>query len=244
LEVSALFDQLLYEYSYLSLFGLAFAYFLLLYFLLAPGCLAVCRLLARNNWLQKIDPGALRNKQVQYEIWHSLQSIVVFGFSILPIIFFIRNGQIQLLPDSTINIVWSLIALSLWNEVHFFLIHRLMHLPFFMQHVHYVHHRSKIPTVYTVYSFHWLEALLLSTVPLTILLLVPLSIVAVFTFPIVSLLFNLAAHCNYRVGEGKGGDWRFFATTHHSHHRKGRGSFGFVLPYLDRLFQTKNTKKP
>jgi hypothetical protein len=54
-----------------------------------------------------------------------------------------------------------------------------MHQKFMMKQIHYIHHKSNIPTVYSVFSFHWIEALLLSTVPITIIPLIPFSIVAV-----------------------------------------------------------------
>ncbi|MCC5938479.1 MAG: sterol desaturase family protein [Lunatimonas sp.] len=172
---------------------------------------------------------------------HSLKSIVIFGFSSLPIIYLIRMDFIYLLPNTWINILWGLILLTLWNEVHFYVIHRIMHLKPMMQHIHYIHHRSTVPTVYSVYSFHWLEAFLLSTVPLTIVPFIPMPIVAVFLYPTVSILLNFAGHCNYRFGTGRGNSWRLFGTAHHEHHSKGRKNYGFALNLLDKLF-SKPTK--
>ncbi len=130
--------------------------------------------------------------------------------------------------------------LTLWNEVHFFVVHRLMHFDFFMRHIHFIHHKSRIPTVYSVYSFHWFEAFLLSTVPLTILPFIPFSIVAVFIYPFVSILLNFAGHCNYRFGNGKRDQWLNFGTAHNTHHTKGRKNYGFALNFLDKLFSRLN----
>ena len=144
-------------------------------------------------------------------------------------------GVVTLLPDTVFNILSGIVILSLWNEVHFFIVHRIMHLPFFMKNVHYIHHRSKVSTVYAVYSFHWFEAFLLSTVPLTIMPFIPFSPFAIFLYPLASVLLNYSGHCNYRFGKGNGKSWIFFGTHHNQHHFKGRKNYGFALNFLDRL---------
>ncbi|MFK7810608.1 MAG: sterol desaturase family protein, partial [Saprospiraceae bacterium] len=170
------------------------------------------------------------------EIKYSLQSIFLFGFSVLPIIYLIRSGHISLLENSPRNIVIGLLILNLWNEVHFFIVHRIMHLPFFMKRVHYIHHRSRVPTVYSVYCFHWLEATLLSTVPLIIALFVAFAPLAIAIYPLTSILLNFAGHCNYRFGNGTGSAWTLFGTNHNAHHAKGKQNFGFAIDLLDRLY--------
>ena len=230
-------ENVLYEYSYPVLFGFALGYFGLLYFGLAPLFLWICRFLERSNLLHTIEPKEVKPAQIAYEIKHSVQSIFVFGLSIIPVIYLVRRGAVSLLPDTPPMVLIGVIILSLWNEVHFFLVHRLMHSRFFMRHVHFVHHRSKIPTVFSVYSFHWAEAWLLSTVPLTIVPFIPFSIVAVFLYPLASVLINYAGHCNYRFGQGDGEHWLLLGTYHHQHHSKGRKNYGFALRFLDKLLE-------
>ncbi|WP_371735312.1 sterol desaturase family protein [Zobellia sp. B3R18] len=115
-----------------------------------------------------------------------------------------------------------------------------MHQKFMMRHVHFVHHKSRIPTVYSVFSFHWVEALLLSTVPVTIAPFVPFSIIAIFIYPLISILLNFAGHCNYRFGSGKGKGWKLFGTHHNEHHSRGRQNYGFALHLLDKIFSRHN----
>lgn len=230
--------QVLYEYTYPVLYLLTFVYFFFLYFVVGFLFLQVCRFLERRGIVHRIAEGATI---VRYEIMHSLQSIAVFGFSSLPVIFLIRTGTISISENALFNVIVGLVVLNLWNEIHFFAIHRLMHIPFFMKRVHVVHHRSKIPTVFSVYSFHWFEALLLSTVPLSIAPFVPLAPLAIFLYPLCSILLNFAGHCNYRFGEGEGKSWKYFAVTHNQHHRRGLRNYGFVLNFLDKLFNTRSS---
>ncbi|WP_234363994.1 sterol desaturase family protein [Lunatibacter salilacus] len=234
--MEALLERILYQYTYLALFGLAVAYFAILYFGVGALFLQACRFLESRNFLHKISEREIPKEQLTFEIKHSVQSILIFGLSVLPIIYLVRIDVIQLLPNIWFYVLMGLVILTLWNEVHFYVVHRMLHHKFMMQHVHYIHHKSTIPTVYAVYSFHWLEAALLSTIPLTIVPFIPFSMVAVFIYPTVSILLNFAGHCNYRFGDGKGDSWRLFGTAHNEHHTKGRRNYGFALNFLDKLF--------
>lgn len=226
--------------SYVQLYGLSFGYFLFLYFVVGTFFLSICKFLEGKKVLHKIESKEVQKEQVAFEIKHSIKSIVVFGFSIIPIIYLVRVGVIELLPNTWFNVLLGVTILTLWNEVHFYIVHRIMHQKYLMKHIHIIHHKSYIPTIYSVYSFHWVEALLLSTVPLTIVPFIPFSLLAVFIYPLVSILLNFAGHCNYRFADGKGTSWRLFGTYHNEHHSRGRKNYGFVLNFLDRLFSKNN----
>ena len=233
--IQGFIDNILYQYSYIQLYGLVFLYFVILYFGFAPLFQQACKFLHRKGLLEVISKQEVTPKQVRFEILHSLKSVIIFGFSGIPLIFLIRHEIIDLVPDTPLNILTGLIILVIWNEIHFFIVHRLMHLPYFMKRVHYVHHRSRVPTVYSVYSFHWFEALLLSTVPVTIALIIPLSATAIFIFPLVSILLNYAGHCNYRFWSGKAPGFLAFGTNHNHHHSRAKRNYGFASGLLDRI---------
>ena len=211
-----------------------------LYFGIGSVFFGVCKKLEHLNLIQKIKKKKVKKSQILFEIKHSMKSIVIFGFSVIPVIYLVRVGVIKLLPNTFFNVVIGLIVLTLWNEVHFYIVHRLMHQKFMMKHVHFIHHKSAIPTLSSVYSFHWFEALLLSTIPLTIVPFIPFSIVAVFIYPFVSILLNFAGHSNYRFGDGKGNGRLLFGTHHNDHHTKGKKNYGFALDFLDKLFSKHN----
>lgn len=233
--VRELVNSILFEYSYIQLYGLVFLYFAFLYFALAPAFLYVCKYLGDRKILHKITDRVVPEKQIRFEMLHSLKSIFIFGFSAFPVIYLVRMNAIVLAPDTPLNIFIGVLVLTVWNEIHFFVVHRTMHIPFFMKHVHSVHHKSITPTVYSVYSFHWFEALLLSTVPLTLVIFMPLAPIAIFIYPLASILLNYAGHCNYRFGKGKGADWKLFGTNHNAHHAKFTKNYGFASNLLDKL---------
>lgn len=234
-------EAILYHDSYLTLFLLSFVYFFFLYFGIAPLFNAVCKQLHKHNILQKIVSRAISTNQFYAEIKHSLLSIIIFGFSIIPVIYLIRIGYVTLLPNTWLHVITGLLILNVWNEFHFFVVHRIMHLPFFMKNVHYVHHQSKVPTVYSVYSFHWLEAFLLSTVPITILPFLDFSFLAIAIYPLVSILINYSGHCNYRFGNGTGKAWQLFGTLHNQHHFQNKKNHGFVLQIFDHILAKLNS---
>jgi Delta7-sterol 5-desaturase len=238
--LNSFIENFLNNYSYGSLYGLTFGYFLFLYFGIGSLFLYVCKKLEYKNILHKIEDREVKQQQIYFEIKHAIKSIVIFGFSIMPVIYLIRIDLVELLPNSWQNIVIGLIILTLWNEVHFYIVHRILHQKFMMKHIHYIHHKSNTPTVYSVFSFHWIEALLLSTVPITIIPFIPFSIGAVMTYPLVSILLNFAGHCNYRFGKGNLSSWKLLGTHHNEHHSRGRKNYGFALNLLDKLFSKQN----
>ena len=120
-------EQVFYTYSYPILFVLSFGYFLVLYFGLGPLFLWVCKFLERRNLLHKILNQPVSKSQIQFEVKHSLKSIFVFGFSLIPVAFVIRAGFVEVLPDNVFNVLVGVLILSLWNEVHFYIVHRIMH---------------------------------------------------------------------------------------------------------------------
>lgn len=235
-------DVIVWQLTYWQLFLLVTGYFLILYFGLAPLFLRVCQYLQGRGMLRIIVDRAVPASQIRREQWHSLKSIVVFGLSALPVVYLIRNEMVVLLENTLLNVLVGVVLLTVWNEVHFFAVHRLMHLPFFMRRVHFVHHQSHVPTVYSVYSFHWLEAILLSTVPLTFIGWVPIAPLAIFLFPSVSVLLNYAGHCNYRFGSRAEDSWWLLGTRHNDHHARGRKNYGFALPWLDKLYAKFNRR--
>jgi sterol desaturase/sphingolipid hydroxylase (fatty acid hydroxylase superfamily) len=109
-----------------------------------------------------------------------------------------------------------------------------------MRHVHYVHHRSSVPTPFSTYAFHWVEAAMLSSVMILLLMVWDLGIGTVLLFPVVSLLLNNIGHMNYAVFPKATSDQLPSACLRHTlHHTRVRGNYGFYLPWLDQVLRTR-----
>ena len=181
---------------------------------------------------QLIEPRALAPGQVQNEIRHSLVSIGIFtGYGVVMVAAERHDWVTMDWSPSLPSIGVNLIVLIIWNEIHFYACHRLLHTRWLYRRVHVVHHRSVVPTPFTTFSFHWVEATMLSSVMLLLLCVWPLDIVTVSLFPAISLIANSIGHMNYAVFPRKRPSELFAAcqrhTAHHAMERQLR-----VLPSL------------
>jgi sterol desaturase/sphingolipid hydroxylase (fatty acid hydroxylase superfamily) len=233
---------IVYQAPYILLIFLISFYFLILYFggifLFNKGI----AWLEQRKWLHRITNQSVTPVQIRFEIKHSVVSMFLFGISGAILIALVRAQIFRLATDTWINLIIGVTILNIWNEVYFFIIHRLLHLPFLMRHIHWIHHKSVVPTVYSVYSFHWIEAFLLGSVPISIGYWVSFSPMTLLLYPVTSILLNFAGHCNYRFGDGTGSQWFTFGTTHNQHHAKGAKKYGFATFILDWIHQ-KNFNK-
>lgn len=216
-------------------------YFSLLYFGLGWVYWKICRCLFRRAWMERINALPYSKTQLHFELRQSLISILMFGVSALPLAYLIRIQVIHLSAPTWSNIVLGLAILTFWNEIHFYLIHRLLHLPWFMKKVHHIHHRSVVPSVFSVYSFHPLESALLSSVLVTIAPFYDFPVAALMLFPTVSILINFSGHSNYRLALKTKKRYLLFATKHNDHHGKAGREYGFMTNFMDDLFTPKKS---
>lgn len=225
----------LYYYSYIGIYFITIAYFLALYFGVGILFKISCKWLSKMNIMHQIIKTEISNKNIRFEIKHSLKSIIIFGFSGVILVYLIRNGIVILTTNTLLTIIFGLFILNIWNEIYFYIVHRILHTSFFYRNIHKIHHQSKIPTVFSIYSFHSVEASLLCAVPLIISPFIPFSIYALILYPFTQVLLNFAGHCNYRFGNGDGHALKEFATRHNQHHYLNSKKYGFATDLLDRL---------
>ena len=218
-----------------------FAYFLALYFIFALGShYLLIPLATRMGYGVRVNSKASPPGQIWREIINSLISIFVFGCYGLLVIALTREGLVAMnFSSSTLKIIADLSIFTLWNEVHFFGMHRLLHWRPLYRWSHREHHRSVVPTSFATYSFHYFESILLGSVMPLILIIYPLNALVLVLFPIVSIALNTIGHMNYEFYTMNPACpracWR-----HTRHHGEINGNYGFFLPYLDRLFGTQH----
>ncbi len=219
-----------------------FAAFLAMYTGFAAATQAmIAGVLRRFRIGEPVDPRPPAAGQIRREVLWSLGSIAVFAAYGWLTVAAERAGLVRIDwqpgPWST---VLDLLLLAAFNEVHFYLVHRVLHTRWLMRHVHAVHHRSRVPTPWSTYAFHPLEAAALSSVMILLLLVAELSIVAVLAFPAVSLLLNTIGHANWAlIRSHREEDLLAGARRHTAHHARGGGNYGFYTPCLDWLLGTR-----
>src|SRR5690606_12989108 len=125
-----------------------------------------------------------------------------------------------------------------WNELHFYISHRLLHTPW-LRRFHATHHRSHIATPFSTYAFHPVEALMLGSVPLLPMLAHDFSFFALASLPVMSIALNTLGHSNYEFSStAPARGWLDASRRHHLHHACYHGNYGFLLSVFDRLLGT------
>ena len=228
------------SYPYVALATVA--WFVLIYAVIAGGAylVAVDRLpetAQGGGRTQRMRPG-----QVGDELFLSLLSILIFAAQAIGLVWLLRKGWLDASWDrSAWHLMWELPVLYLWNEVHFFAIHRLLHWPPLYRTVHIRHHRSVITTPFSAYSFHPIESFLLGSVMPLALVFHPFSPLALIGLTIMSLLINVAGHLPHERMRPAFAFAAAHSQYHNRHHREFHTHFGFSLAPLDRWFARPRT---
>ena len=212
------------------------AYFALLYF--GTGGLTwllTRRVLPALGWGRVLDPRSLAHGQLRRELRESVGSILIFGIGLLLPWALLHIGWARLAPSAPAwRVALEILALFLWNELHFYANHRLLHTrPLRCFHVD--HHRSHVATPWSTYALHPVEALMLGSVPIIPMLVHDFSFAALLCLPVFSILLNNLGHANYefsRTPDAHG--WLGASRRHHLHHACYHGNYGFLLEVFDR----------
>ncbi len=137
---------------------------------------------------------------------------------------------------------WYLFALWLVlpviHEFHFFVIHRLIHMPFLYKWVHSVHHNSVNPSPWSSLSMHPVEHLLYFATAAYHFILPSHLLLAIYQLHFAGF-GAVVGHIGFdkiEVGEGSAVDSHAFA--HYLHHKYFEVNYGDGLIPLDRWFGT------
>jgi len=189
---------------------------------------------------KRIDPRPLRDGQLCDELRLSAVSLLVFGVGAVLPWAFLRWGWASLAQDpGALQIAVEVVVLLVWNDIHFYANHRLLHIKA-LRRFHQQHHRSLVTTPFATYSFHPLEAALLGNVILLPMLLHDFSFAALLSLPVCSLLLNNLGHSNYDYAPGVGHHhWLAASRRHHLHHACYHGNYGFLFNFMDGWFGTR-----
>ncbi len=186
-----------------------------------------------------LDPRALPPGQIRRELQQSAVSILIFGVGILVPWGMVKLGWSQVHDgQSPLRVGIELLVLLVWNDVHFYAMHRSLHHPKLVRAVHAAHHQSVVTTPWSTYAFHPVEALMLGSVLLLPMLIWPFTLASMMLLPILSLTYNTVGHCNYRALPRRW-QWLSNAQDHHLHHACHRGNFGFLFTFMDQIFGTR-----
>ncbi len=214
-----------------ALWGIA--YFFSIYLLFASFAWSVAWLVNRPIETRPVKP-----KQLITELLDSIRSILIFGIGIV-IPWAMLKLNISAFPSSVsaVSILSEILVLIIWNDIHFYGMHRLLHYRFKRSHA--VHHLSVTATPFTAYSMSIWEAILLGSVMPIAMLFHDFSFASLAFLPIWSIAINTMAHSNCNLFPNASEHSLLGLVNHHQcHHSHYRGNYSFFFPQLDHWLHT------
>lgn len=138
----------------------------------------------------------------------------------------------------------SILLLMLCHEAYFYFTHRILHWPWMLKNVHYVHHRSKNPSPWAAFSFHPLEALIQALILPALLLFIPVHPIAFLIFLTLMTILGVTNHLGYELypphfASHWFGKWWIGAVHHTQHHQLSNCNFGLYFTFLDQALGTQ-----
>ncbi|WP_428522267.1 sterol desaturase family protein [Roseibium sp.] len=187
--------------------------------------------------------------QIRREILTSARSVLVFAGISLAAVWAVKMGWAQVHQDPD-TYGWpyfflSVAILIVGHDTWFYWIHRLLHDKRLYRRWHHLHHRSFKPTPFTAFAFNIGEAALHGLYTPLVILLLPVSYLALFLFSIHMIVRNTIGHCGVELfPSAKSGrpffDWLTTVTHHDLHHASPNWNFGLYFTFWDRLMGTEH----
>lgn len=210
--------------------------FVILYFLFTIPAYYLFTKGKKFELYQKKD---FRPGQIPTEIKRSMVSVLMFGVLSFPMYEGLRLGILNIKFEFLwLTFIWEAIALFLWNEIYFYIVHRTFHFKIFYKY-HVDHHYSNVPSPFSAYSFHWSEGILLGAVMPIIMLFHDFQFYSLMTLPVMSIMMNVLGHSNVDFNPDQSmNNLMSFSKRHSQHHKIPHSNYGFFLPYFDIIFKT------
>ena len=163
-------------------------------------------------------------------IWTAIEVVILYAFA---------NGYIPWLQFASHP--WYLLSIAmvipLIHETHFYLVHRLIHIPFLYKHVHSVHHNSVNPSPYSSLSMHPLELVLYLGMAFWHVLIPSNPILALYQLHRAGF-GAIPGHIGFdKIVIGESG-METHAYIHYLHHKYFEVNYGDGLIPFDRWFGT------
>lgn len=190
----------------------------------------------------------ISRKQLVFEAKNTLATVAVGTANAVAVSLLYANGMTKLSADASAlgwpAIVAGLFGFLLFNDAWFYGWHRLLHHPRLFRYVHAVHHKSVDVNPFTVYSFHPVEAFILGSAVIPVVVLVPMYLPVLGVAQVVGLANNVMSHLGYEFlprwyNKIPPFCWMNTATFHSMHHTKFHGNYGLLFRVWDRLFGTE-----
>lgn len=207
--------------------------------------LVVFRKKLRERMLSKQNP---KDVQIKRELLLSTYSALIFSFMGMLLLILRQKGYTQIYSNINEFPLWyipvSILLYLVSHDTYYYWLHRWMHESKVIRRFHMEHHKSVDTTVFTSFSFHPVESFLQALIVPMLLLIIPMSVIAIMitlTLMTISAIINHAGVEIYPSNKNS----RLFrkyiigATHHDYHHRNSKKHFGLYFTFWDRLMKTE-----
>jgi Delta7-sterol 5-desaturase len=209
----------------------------------------LCRFFLKEGLAKyKIQAREASPADVRREIKSSLRTVLIFSVIYAGIYFGATAGvftiYLGVAPVGWGYMLFSILAIIVAHDAHFYWTHRLLHLRRFRR-FHRTHHQSVTPTAYACYAFDGSEAILHGLFLPIWLLIVPMQLPALCIALTLMMVRNTLGHTGVELvahgtDRGKWFGWLVTNTDHDLHHVAFHYNFGFYFTWWDRLMGTEH----
>jgi Sterol desaturase len=207
--------------------------------------------IAKKDQMQprKIQISYPAKKIIHHEIKWSVISISIMSFLTAIVITSILNGHTKMYftfgEYGWLYFIASPVFCIFINDSYFYWTHRFMHLKSVFPWVHKIHHLSKTPTPWSIFSFSPIETLILYTIFPILVFFIPLHPVSLGIIVFYNVFNNVIGHLGFEIIPLRfHRHWLLkygLTITHHDlHHAKVKCNFGLYFNLWDRLMKTNH----
>ena len=225
------------------------------YLVVAGVCFLVLYVFLRRAYInKKIQSTFPKWSDIRREFMYSLVTLIFFWWVVVIVYMTPFRHMTQVYDHFSDRWWWyfflSFVIYILYHDAYFYWTHRLLHHRWFMR-FHRIHHMSHSPTPWAAFSFHPVEAIINSSVTLTIVLFLPVHIFTILLFYLCMTAVNVYGHLGFEMfgkSESTHWFWRWWLKTiyHDLHHERWTANFWFYFTWWDRMMGTFDgwDKKP
>ena len=155
----------------------------------------------------------------------------------------LTQGYDWIIHEETVGFAISFAQVFTILLVYYFMfywVHRALHLPFLMKHVHYVHHRVRFPTAIDDYYVHPIETLWVTMLFfLSVAIIGPVDTTTFIATLFVWMFIHDFLHSGLNWPHPVFKFMNFWSRMHDVHHGENpRSNFGSIFPFWDMIFGT------
>ena len=200
-----------------------------------------------RRWPQPRNPAFTFNNQTRDNLFWSLAFGVPIwtGWECLAWWLYANGHVAQLDPASSpiwFALLWLMVPLL--HELHFYCVHRLIHIPWLYKRVHYLHHRNINPGPWSGLSMHPVEHLLYFSGVL-IYFVVPAHPLHFLNVSMLAGLSPAQGHSGFdRIATGEDKSVNFSYYAHYLHHRYFEVNYADGSIPIDKWFGTFHDGTP